>query len=162
MGVLALAGAAVAAAGQLVSGAAQAEAYEYNAAVARMEGEYAVEASELEAQQFEEEIKRLLSSYRAQTGASGTVGDIGSNLTTQIDIQQQAAIDAALIRYEGLLGQWSAESQASLYEQYAKAATMGSIFGAGATILGGASMYDWSSVLSSYSPVSDPLGGAPT
>ena len=159
MGVLALVGAAVAAAGTLVQGASAAEAYEYNAAVARMEGEYAVEAAELEAQQFEEDIKRLLGSYRAQTGASGVVGDIGSNLTTQIDISQQAAIDAALIRYQGAMGQWSAESQANLYEKYAKYSTVGSYLSAGSTILGAASMYDWGKTLPT---ITDPLGGAPT
>lgn len=155
MGVLALVGAGVAAAGQLVAGESAAQAYEYNAAVARMEGDYAVKRSEIEAQQHEKNIRQLIGHHRAMTGASGTVSDVGSNLTTLIDIEQQAAIDAALIRYEGVLGKWRGETAREMYQHGARSSRVGSYIGAGATILGGASAYDWKKPVSP-SPLAPP------
>ena len=143
MGVLALVGAGVAAAGQLFAGEAAAQQYEYNAAVARMEGDYAAKRSEIEARQHEENIRRLVGRHRAMTGASGTVSDVGSNLAGLIDIEQQGAIDAALIRYEGSLGRWRGESQRDILQAGARSTRVGSYLGAGSTILGAASEFDW-------------------
>jgi len=161
MGALALAGAAVAAAGQLIGGEATAQQYEYNAAIARMEGDYALKRSKIEEKQHAYNVRKFIGRQRALTGASGTVSDVGSNLTTLIDIEQQAAIDAALIRYEGLLGKWRGEASRDLYKYGGRSARVGSYFGAGATILGGASAYDWKSPLSTPpTPPPYPTGSA--
>ena len=99
--VLLIAGTALAAGGQIMSGISASNQYEYNAAVADYEAKYAKQRAEIEERRFLAQADKLLASQRAMSGVSGTVTDSGSNLSVLAGTAGEAAVDAALIRYQG-------------------------------------------------------------
>lgn len=142
LGVLALVGVGVSAAGEVMSGINAANQYEYMQAAAEYEADYARERAAVEETQFRRKIAQTLGRQRALSGARGGEVNTGSNLEVLADTAGQLEADAALIRYGGDLEAWRAKTAANLYGDSASTSRLtGFISGAG-TLLTGASVYD--------------------
>jgi len=123
--------------GQYQTGQSQKEWSEYNAAVARQQGENAKAAAEIEERQKRRQKEAFLSQQRARYLASGVTME-GSPLAAMEDTAANFEMDALLIRKRGELGLWSAEQQAALSVMEGKAAARAGKIGATSTLLTGA------------------------
>ena len=141
--VVSLIGTGVSAYGQYRQGQDAADVYKYNQAMAQNSAKYAKEKAAIEEARLRREVERVKGRQRAIAGKSGTVVDSGSNLDLLRVTEEEAAIDAAMIRYGGEVESWAALSQANMYGAQASQAKTASYWNIGATLLGGASRYDW-------------------
>jgi hypothetical protein len=139
-----MAGAAVAAValqafGQVKGGSDAKKAADYNAAVARQEAEFQKKKTRHDVAFQKEEVERIIGKAKVAGGASGaelSQAILQSTLT-------EGAIDEQLIRTQGAINVWRAESQAGLLKEQGKDAFTGGLIGAGSTILTGASKWDY-------------------
>ena len=132
-------GAVTGAAGALSTGQAQYDMSEYNAAVDANQAIASQQAAEFEETQHRAKLTRLLSSQKAAAGASGIDPNTGSPLSVMADTAEQGELDALAIRYGGQVGAYRANSQAELDKMQGKAARTAGYYGAGASLLTGAS-----------------------
>lgn len=144
MGWIAIAATAVAAYGQYRQGQAAAGAAEYNAQMARYEGEYQRQKAEREEAEHRENVKRFIGAQAVKGAAAGGTGT-GSDFSILLDTLTQAEMDAALIRYGGSVESWRAGAQADLYESSAKESKISSYLDPAGTILGSAAVFDYGS-----------------
>jgi len=152
MGYLAFIGTALSAFGQVKGGQDSAQAYEYNQQLAKYRSKYAQQKGEIEVQALERDVKGYIGRQRAIAGKSGTVTDAGSNLDAVARTRSEADIDASIIRYNADMESWSAKNEANLLGIQAGQARSAGYIGAGGTILGGASKWDYKkSQLKTYS-----------
>jgi hypothetical protein len=130
----------VSTAGAIQQGQAEREAAEYNAEVMRQGAQASRDKAEYDETIHRERIRRLLSSQRAEYGASG-VDMAGSPLLVLEDTAAQGELDARAIRYGGEVEARQKLSQAEIYEQQGKSAKTASYYKAGSSLLsGGASI----------------------
>ena len=137
MGAMA-AGAMVSAAGSIAQGQAASEMADYNAQVAENEAASARIQAGYEEGRQREHADRVRSAARAAIAKSG-VDLEGSPRLGMVDNAVYAEIDALAIRNSGTVAEARARSQAGLDRMQGRAAVTGSYYGAGASLLGGAS-----------------------
>ncbi len=141
--ILSLLGTGVSAVGQIKQGRDAKDIFEYNQAVAQYQGKLAQDKADIEQGRLERDVKRTISRQRAIAGKSGTVSDSGSNLTTLIETQRQGDLDSAIIRYNADIASWGALNNASLLKTKGQQIETAGFLNAGATLLDGASKWDW-------------------
>jgi len=124
--------------GSLIQGQQQAQAAEYNAAVARQQAEAARVAGELEAERIRIAGEKLTGQQKAMYAKSG-VTFAGSPMEVMIDSATQNEMDALMTEYNYAIQASQAESEAALAEWRAKTAVTSSYMRAGTTLLQGAS-----------------------
>ena len=152
------AAAATSAYGSYQSGQYTKEVYEYNAAVARQEAEYQQQKADIEAQLLQRQLSEAKARQRAIAGKSGTAVDVGSNLTALLSSDQQAEIDARLLRYGADINSWRSISQAGLQRDQAGYASRAGNLQAGTTILESLTQYDWRKTFEDPALSKSPLG----
>lgn len=130
----------------------QAQVDEYNAGVAGLQAQDAIETGAEEESQYRASVRAILGTARAKAGASGVDAGFGSALDTQADIANLGEQDALQIRTNAARAAWGYKVQAyDLRRQAAitrkaganaalagREAQTASRFQAGATIAGGA------------------------
>jgi hypothetical protein len=131
-------GGVLGAGGQISGGMQQQQIADYNAKVAKAEGEAAQQSAGYEADQYADRAKRLISTQRANAAASG-LGLEGSPLDVMDETAAQAAYDELLIRHSGSVAAAKSNSEAALDRLQGGAAASRGIYGSGATFLTGAS-----------------------
>ena len=141
--LLSLAGTATSAYGQFQTGQNAKDVYEYNQQAAKYQSKYAQQRGEIEATKLEREGAKAMSRKRAIAGASGTVTGAGSNLDSLLNSQREIDLDAALIRYNANVDSYVSGQQADLFGAQADQFSQAGYLNAGATLLGGASKWDW-------------------
>ena len=162
MGWVALAGTALSAFGQVKGGQNAADVYEYNQQLAKYRSKYAQQKGEIEVQALERDVKGYIGRQRAIAGKSGTVTDAGSNADAVARTRSEADIDASIIRYNADIESWMAENEANLLGTQANQALTAGYIGAGGTLLGGASKWDYKKTqLKTYSPPDRKFGVGP-
>lgn len=124
--------------GSLASASQQAAIAKSNAALAQAEGQQAKLAAEQEEKDHRERVRRFLSGTRAAIAKSGVTLD-GSALELMAESAAEAEYDALKIRHAGSLAQLRAEREAAQSRMQARAYRVGGLFGAGTTLLTGAS-----------------------
>jgi hypothetical protein len=135
---------AVMGAANMMSQGAQASATaNYNAGVAGVEAINAQNAAAYEEKLHRERGQSLLAAQRAAVGASG-VGLEGSSLLALEESAQALEKDALAIRYSGSVAAARARSQAAADRVSARAAKTAGMWGAGKSLLSGASKVGWS------------------
>jgi hypothetical protein len=137
--VAAIAGTAVSAYSAYSQGEAQAGAAKFNARVAENNATIAQQTAAAQARQKEDAYRRVLGANRAATGAAGVEGDSGSPLLVMADNAAQAELDLQFTKYRGAIQQTGFQSEANLNRYQAGYARQAGIFGAGTTLLSGAS-----------------------
>ena len=125
--------------GALSAGQAQSDMAEYNAAVAANQAIAAQQSAAFDEEQHRAKLAKLISTQKANAGASGIDPNTGSPLSVMADTAEQGELDALAIRYGGQVGASRATSQATLDKMQAKAARIGGYYGAGTSLLTGAS-----------------------
>jgi len=142
---------AVMSATQMMAGGAQASATaKYNAGVQEIEAINAKNAADYEEKLHRQRGESLLSAQRAAIGASG-VGLEGSALLSLEESAMELEKDALAIRYSGTVAAARARSQAAADRVAGRAAKTAGMWGAGKSLLTGASKIGWS-------PSSDGMG----
>lgn len=141
--IVALAGAAVSAAGTIMGSRAQASALEYQAAVARQRGMAEKAASQREALDTSRKEKFALSTLQARSAASGAGADDPTVANLAGDIAGRGAYQQMLQMWQGEESQWGAETQArgeeataSAYKTYGMTSALGTILGSAGSLLG--------------------------
>ena len=132
-------GAVTGAAGALQSGKAQQQMAEYNAAVAENTAAQERQAAKIEQEAHSERLRKLLSSQRARAGAGGVAVDTGSPLSTAAEDAELGELDRLRIGYGGEVKATRAYSQAALDRLQGRQARTAGYYGAGSTLLTGAS-----------------------
>jgi hypothetical protein len=135
----AIAALAATAAGQIKGGLDAKKAADYNAAVAKQEAEFAKKKTAHDLAFQKEEVERIIGKARVAGGASGAEMSESLLHTTLTE----AELDERLIRTQGAINVWRAESQADLFSARGKDALTGGFIQAGSTILTGASKWDY-------------------
>lgn len=137
--VLTVAGAVTGATGALSAGKAQSDMANYNAAVAANQAIAAQQSAAFDEEQHRTKLAKLLSTQKANYGASGVDPNTGTPLQVMADTAAQGELDALAIRYGGAVGAARATSQAELDKMQAKSARVAGYYGAGTSLLTGAS-----------------------
>lgn len=143
MGWIALAGTALSAFGQYQGGQNAKDVYEYNQQVAKYQAKYAQQKGEIEVAALERDVKGYIGRQRSIAGKSGTVTDAGSNYDAQLRTISEAELDASLIRYNADMESWAYKNEANLLGTQAGQMNTASYIGAGGTLLGGLSKWDY-------------------
>jgi len=151
--ILAIAGLATTAFGQYQSSQNAAQVYKYNQQLAKYQSKYYQEAADIEIAQLNREVDKYIGRQRAIIGKSGTTASSTSNLLAIEDTEHEAAIDAAIIRYQADINSWAAKNQANLLGTQANQFATGGYINAGSTILTGASKWNWLNLMSRSSTV---------
>lgn len=139
------------AAGQLASGAAQAQQAEsqaamaeYNAKVQQQEAKAIEQRNRFEQKRQAQEAARISSGLQADLAASGAVSTEGTPLLIQAKQAAENELDNLLIGYEGMINAARARSQAGLeqmqagiYRRKAGSSRVSGYLGAGSTLLTG-------------------------
>ena len=141
--MMAIASTAMKVVGQIQQGAMAQSMHEYNAQVQEIEAQNAQNASEYEERLHRERGKRLLSSQRTDIAASG-LGLEGSSLLAIEESAVEIEKDALAIRYSGSVAAARARSQAAADRMQGRAAKTAGMWGAGKSLLTGASKISWS------------------
>lgn len=142
------------AAGQITEGYQQAQAAEYNAAVARQKAQAARKAGKLEADRIRKQRERLTGRQKALYAKAGVTFS-GSPMEVMIDSATNYEMDALITEYNYEVEARQSESQAQISNWRAKTYRSNSWKRAGATLLQGASS---SSGLFNKASVADPTG----
>jgi hypothetical protein len=137
-GALTLASTAVSAYGQYQQGQQQAQAAEYNAAVARQQAEASREAGKLEAARIRKQKERLTGRQRAMYAKAGVTME-GSPMEVMLDSATDAEMDALITEYNYETQARQAGSQASMSQWRAGVYERTGTQRAGATLLQGVS-----------------------
>ncbi len=133
---LMLASTAVTAAGQFMSGQAQAGAYAQDARNQAQQATISREQATVKAGQLQDETTRRIGAQGAAYGAAG-VQRTGTPLQVMADTAQRGAMASELAKYQGRVESLSHLEQADSDEQNAKAARLASVIQPIGTILGG-------------------------
>lgn len=135
--IMGVAGGLVGAYGAQKAGAEAEQEAQFNAAVQRQEGEFAVQQATEDERRQRVQSRYALGGMRAAIGASGIQRD-GSALDVLQDSASNAEMDALTIRHKGQLAKWAAETNAQMSEfqgaqakEQAKFAAAGQVLGAG-------------------------------
>ena len=121
--------------GAYQQGKARQEAAEYNAAVARQEGEIARRQAEIELYQTTEEARRMRSRQAALYAKAGVLSE-GSPAYVIADTAAQYEFEKDVIKYNAEIGVSRAESQARYDEFMGEQYYQEGLFKAGTTLLG--------------------------
>lgn len=135
---LALIGTGFAAAGSLQQGLAGKAAGDANADLARIEGEAAFDAGLANELAQRRETARLLGRQRAGFAKAG-VGLEGSPLLVMAETAAEGELLAQRERHRGEVARTRAANEAAIAKAEGRAALVGGVLGAGASILTGAS-----------------------
>lgn len=136
-----IAGTGAAAFGSVMQGEAQAQASEYNAAVARQNAVIAQQQGAAAVQAQQRDAARKIGSMVANYGASGVQTDSGSPLDVLADSAAMATLDSLTLKYNAALKAAGYQSQATLDNMQAETASTSGVLNAGASALKGYSMY---------------------
>lgn len=137
---LAIIGIAVSAGGQILSGIQQYKAASYSAKVYEQEAKTQKQAAAYEEKKHRESVQRFIGIQRSRYGASGIDISAGGSAQTIInDTAAQGELDALAIRYGGDIAAIQAKNRASMSRFEGKSALTSGLFGAGSTLLSGAS-----------------------
>jgi len=123
-GGLAFAGAATSAVGGILGSRSRAKAAEEEARILEIETAEAVRAAKIQ-------LKRVLSTQRANFSASGVRVDVGTPQAVKRDTKREGQRQISLIRELGA-------ARADLFRDSAKDTRRGGLIAAGGTLLGGA------------------------
>lgn len=117
---------------------------EYNAKVAKVEGEAIDRKAAYEQKRQAQEAARTMGTLVAGLGASGAIPSEGTPLLLQAKQASELELENLMIGYEGKIGVSRAKSQAtldkmqaSLYRQQGRNRMIGAYMGAGSTLLTG-------------------------
>lgn len=133
---LMLASSAFSAFGQIASGNAQAQAYDYNARVERQQAGVALDQATVRARQVEDKVARTAGEAKAQYGAAGVVPTTGSALMVLNDIATQGEMSRQLELYQGRLTASGHLQQADVDRAQGSVARTAGYIGAASTLLG--------------------------
>jgi len=134
----AIAGTGVAVVSQIEQGESQKEWSEYNAAVAERDALAAQQSAEYDAEQKRKETEKLLGRQRALYGKAGVTLE-GSPLLLMEETASEGELDALMIEREGKIRAGSYQSEAALSRMKGSSAQKAGYYGAGSTLLTGAS-----------------------
>lgn len=110
----------------------------FNQQVATQQAEARAAAGKIAVEERKERTRRLLSSQRADIGASGIVGSEGSPLLLRLKTAEAGALDALTEGFNVNIGVQESLNQAELFRTERKAARDRGRLGVGAAIFGGA------------------------
>lgn len=134
---LMIASTAVQAAGQFMSGQAQAGAYSQDARNQAQQARIGQQQSIVRAGQIQDETTRRIGAQSAAYGGAG-VERTGTPLQVMADTAQRGAMAMELAKYQGKVESLSHLEQADSDERNAKAARLASVIQPIGTVLGGA------------------------
>ena len=139
---LLLAATAVTAAGQVYGGIQAKQTADYNAAVAKQEAEFQEKRTAQQLAFQRQEVERIIGKAKVVRGGSGVAsGGIPESMLKET--LTEAEIDRQLIRTQGSINVWRAKSQAKISSDEGDYYRTAGYIGAGSTILGGLSRYDY-------------------
>lgn len=134
---LAVVGTIASAKAQRDKGYAEQQAYNYNADVQEGEAEAVEEEAAYNEEIYREKVQNLLSTQRANYGASGVVMSVGSPLAVFADTAMKGEKDALMIRYGGSVEATSRRNEAQLSRLYGATARRAGRVGSVTTLLSG-------------------------
>lgn len=132
---VALAAAAISAAGTVVTGIQQQKQAKTQSAILRQQADRERLQSEADEKEFRDQQQRLLAKRRAVLGGSGVDLSSGSPLLASQDFAGETELQALKIRNGGEVRGTRLEQNAGLVSAKGNAAMTGSLFRAGATLL---------------------------
>ena len=136
--VTSIAGTAMSVYSQVEQGKSQNEWSQYNAAVAERDAVAAQQSAEYDASQKRKETEKLLGRQRALYGKAGVTLE-GSPLLLMEETASQGELDALMIEREGKLKAGNYQSEAALSRMKGSSAQKAGYYGAGSSLLTGAS-----------------------
>jgi len=136
--VTSIAGTAMSVYSQVEQGKSQNEWSQYNAAVAERDALAAQQSAEYDAGEKRKETERLLGRQRALYGKAGVTLE-GSPLLLMEETASQGELDALMIEREGKLKAGNYQSEAALSRMKGSSAQKAGYYGAGSSLLTGAS-----------------------
>jgi len=137
--VAAVAGAGVSAYASYEQGQQQEQVAEANARRAEYEAEQEKKAAEVRAARYKREAERRMSAMRAGYAASGVATTEGTPLLVLMESAEEAALDELRIKRGGEHTAWGLLQEANIQRIAGKGAVARGTWGAGATLLTGAS-----------------------
>jgi hypothetical protein len=138
MMLMSAAGTAMSVVGQIQQGKSTKQWSEYNAAVAERDALAAQQSAEYAAGEKRKETERLLGRQRALYGKAGVTVE-GSPLLMMEETASQGELDALMIEREGKLKAGNYQSEAALSRMKGASAQRAGYYGAGSSLLTGAS-----------------------
>jgi len=136
--VTSIAGTAMSVYSQVEQGKSQNEWSQYNAAVAERDAVAAQQSAEYDAAQKRKETAKLIGRQRALYGKAGVTFE-GSPLELMEETASQGELDALMIEREGKLKAGNYQSEAALSRMKGSSAQKAGYYGAGSSLLTGAS-----------------------
>ena len=136
--VTSIAGTAMSVYSQVEQGKSQNEWSQYNAAVAERDAVAAQQSAEYDASQKRKETEKLLGRQRALYGKAGVTLE-GSPLLLMEETASEGELDALMIEREGKLKAGNYQSEAALSRMKGSSAQKAGYYGAGSSLLTGAS-----------------------
>jgi hypothetical protein len=132
-------GTAVSAGSQIIGSMQQAKSAEYSAKVYEAEAITQKKAAEYEEKKHRDNVRRFIGIQRARYGASGIDISAGGSAEAVLgDTAVKGEMDALAIRYGGDVAAILARNRANLLKFEAKSTRSSGLFGAGSTLLSGA------------------------
>lgn len=141
MAWVALASAAVSAVGSIKQGQAQADAANYNAAIAAQNATIAQQQGVAAVEAQRRDSARAIGRMKALYGASGVQSDSGSPVDVLADSASMAELDALTTQYNYRLKALGYENQAELDRSNAKNARTSSYLNAASQVMNGMTSY---------------------
>lgn len=138
LAVMSLVSAGVGAYGAQASASAQADAANYNAAVAKNNAASAAQQANFDAQQIRDRNKRLLAEQRNAFAANGFDPESGSAVDVRSDSSLQGEMQALMAIYTGRTSANASDAQAKLFRMNAGNAETAGYIGVASNLLGGA------------------------
>lgn len=132
-------GAGVTAYSAIQAGQEQKKVSEANARMAEYQAKQAKEAAALKAAQYRKEADRRMASIRAGFAASGVATTEGTPLMVLMESAEEVAADELRIKRGGEQTAWGLLEEANIQRIGGKSAATAGAWGAGASLLGGAS-----------------------
>lgn len=136
--VAAVGGAVASAAGAVSAGQSQSAMANYNAMVAQRDAEQAKVAAQFEETRQRQTAAALRGSQRAAFSKAGLQLE-GSPLLVMAESQEEAEMDALVLRHSGSVAEARSRSQAALDRLQGKSARAAGVIGAGSSLLTGVS-----------------------
>jgi len=133
-----VAGTTMSAMSQIQQGKSTKQWSEYNAAIAERDALAAQQSAEYDAGEKRKETERLLGRQRALYGKAGVTLE-GSPLLLMEETASQGELDALMIEREGKLKAGNYQSEAALSRMKGSSAQKAGYYGAGSSLLTGAS-----------------------
>lgn len=130
-----MAGGILAGAGQVLGAEMEADANEYNAAMAKYEADYAREKAGVEERAYRKILGRTMGTAQMVVGGTG-FGNEGTNTDLLDQIRREGEIDAAMIRHGGDVEYWRLRSEGDFLSSQTKGIRASGHLSAAATMLG--------------------------